>query len=118
MNVRDLARPAYKPPTLVGGQVRRLEPCTTSVHCNGAARKPIIVVRNDRKRSGVQIMVNGQWRAEEQPLTVAELLRKLSLDPRRCAVELNKRIVPRGHHDRTTLADKDRLEIVTLVGGG
>jgi sulfur carrier protein len=34
------------------------------------------------------------------------------------AVECNKQLVPRGRHAETALADQDRLEIVTLVGGG
>jgi thiamine biosynthesis protein ThiS len=33
-------------------------------------------------------------------------------------VELNRRIVPRSRYAATSLADRDELEIVTLVGGG
>jgi len=42
----------------------------------------------------------------------------LELDPRRLAVELNLELVPRAEHARQKLAEGDRLEIVTLVGGG
>jgi sulfur carrier protein len=34
------------------------------------------------------------------------------------AVELNLDVVPRAKHAETLLRDGDRLEIVTLVGGG
>jgi thiamine biosynthesis protein ThiS len=34
------------------------------------------------------------------------------------AVERNLQIVPRARHGETALADGDRLEVVTLVGGG
>jgi len=66
----------------------------------------------------MRILVNGQWREEDQPLTVAGLLESLSLQPQRVAVELNKEIVPRGRFGETSLSDEDELEIVTLVGGG
>ena len=66
----------------------------------------------------MRILVNGEWREEDTPLTIAELLERLSLQPQRVAVELNKEIVPRGRFGETSLANEDRLEIVTLVGGG
>jgi thiamine biosynthesis protein ThiS len=62
-------------------------------------------------------MVNGQWR-EASPTSLLELLEAMPLEPRRVAVELNRRIVPRAAYGATQLADDDRLEIVTLVGGG
>lgn len=50
--------------------------------------------------------------------TVEGLLALLGLKTRFLAVELNRQVVPRGDHGRTTLSDGDTLEIVTLVGGG
>ena len=46
------------------------------------------------------------------------LLQTLELDPRTLAVERNLELVPRGQHAATPLAAGDRLEVVTLVGGG
>ena len=66
----------------------------------------------------MQIIVNGQSRNERDGTSVAELLAALSLEPRRVAVERNKRIVPRAQYAQTPLAEGDTLEIVTLVGGG
>ncbi len=66
----------------------------------------------------MRIMVNGRWRDESGELTVARLLETLSLEPRRVAVELNRRLVRRAEFGLTSLADNDQLEIVTLVGGG
>ena len=66
----------------------------------------------------MQITINGQSHRKDEPLSVAQLLDELSLDHRRVAVELNRKIVRRGDYTATTLADKDELEIVTLVGGG
>ena len=66
----------------------------------------------------MRILVNGQYRDHDAGVTVARLLELLALEPRRVAVELNRRIVPRARYAATELADEDELEIVTLVGGG
>jgi thiamine biosynthesis protein ThiS len=50
--------------------------------------------------------------------TVADILRQLSLDRARVAVEHNLRVVPRAEHASLRLNHGDRLEIVTFVGGG
>jgi sulfur carrier protein len=64
------------------------------------------------------IHVNGEPRQVATDTTVAALLGELRLDPRHVAVEVNLELVPRGAHDQRALADGDRLEVVTLVGGG
>jgi len=66
----------------------------------------------------MQIEVNGQPREIEAGTSLAALLAKLQLDPRYLAVECNLQLVPRAEHADTTLAPGDRLEVVTLVGGG
>ncbi|MGB2822083.1 MAG: sulfur carrier protein ThiS [Phycisphaerae bacterium] len=66
----------------------------------------------------MRISINGQWEEFSDAPSVAELLESRSLQPRRVAVELNRRIVPRGHYGETRLSENDALEIVTLVGGG
>lgn len=64
------------------------------------------------------VLVNGEARGVLPGTTVAALLEALGLARERVAVERNGRIVPRGEHEVTRLADGDRLEVVTLVGGG
>jgi sulfur carrier protein len=66
----------------------------------------------------VNVLVNGQPRDVEPGTTLAQLLETLRLDPRALAVELNLDVIPRGRHAQCTLQEGDRLEIVTLVGGG
>ena len=46
------------------------------------------------------------------------LLEQLGLTGKPVAVEVNLQLVPRQRHAEHVLADNDRLEIVTLVGGG
>ncbi len=52
------------------------------------------------------------------PPTVAGLLASLNRDPKKVAVEVNEEVVPREQHGTAELKDGDRVEIVTLVGGG
>jgi len=66
----------------------------------------------------VHITVNGDPHQIAAGATVAELLEQLDAQPRRVAVEVNLQIVPRAQHADQKLDDGDRVEIVTLVGGG
>jgi thiamine biosynthesis protein ThiS len=66
----------------------------------------------------VQIIVNDQPRDVADGCTVAELLQDLGLAEKPLAVEVNFALVPRLRHADRRLAPGDRLEIVTLVGGG
>ena len=66
----------------------------------------------------MNIYVNGEPRAIDTGTTVARLLDELQMQPRFLAVERNFELVPRGRHLECVLEDGDKLEIVTLVGGG
>jgi sulfur carrier protein len=64
------------------------------------------------------IVLNGETRELEAGQTVSDLLHELGLDSRQVAVERNREIVPRSEHGSAVLAEGDRLEVVTFVGGG
>jgi sulfur carrier protein len=66
----------------------------------------------------MQIEVNGEPRDVDEGTTVSTLLRQLELTQPHVAVELNLEVVPRAQHADTMLRAGDRLEVVTLVGGG
>jgi len=66
----------------------------------------------------VEIVINGQSRGVAEGLTVAELLEELNLADKHVAVEVNLELVPHHQHTGRKLAAGDKLEIVTLVGGG
>jgi thiamine biosynthesis protein ThiS len=66
----------------------------------------------------IQIEVNGDARTIPQGTTVARLVESLGLRPELVAVERNQRLVPRAERGATELAPGDRIELVTLVGGG
>ncbi len=66
----------------------------------------------------MQIYFNGQSCDVGESVTVSDLLRSLDLEPRYVAVEVNLELVPRDRHQEFVLKTDDRLEVVTLVGGG
>lgn len=66
----------------------------------------------------MKLVVNGEPREVEDGATVEKLVAALGIDRRSVAVEKNREIVPRSQHATTPLADGDRVEIVTMVGGG
>jgi sulfur carrier protein len=66
----------------------------------------------------MQIEVNGNEREVPEGATIAELLRELDVTVPHVAVEVNLEVVPRAKHADTALRPGDRLEVVTLVGGG
>ncbi|HCK42215.1 MAG: thiamine biosynthesis protein ThiS [Planctomycetaceae bacterium] len=66
----------------------------------------------------MKIQLNGESREITAGTTIADLLSDLQLDDRALAVERNLQLVPRSEHVDALLAEGDRLEVVTLVGGG
>jgi thiamine biosynthesis protein ThiS len=66
----------------------------------------------------LEIWINGESRRVVPGTTIAALLEQLQMQPRFLAIERNTTVVPRAEHATCVLEPGDRLEIVTLVGGG
>lgn len=66
----------------------------------------------------MRIVVNGRDREVPEGTTITDLLRELDLPAGPRAVELNREVVPRSRHETTVLREGDRVEVVSLVGGG
>jgi len=64
------------------------------------------------------IILNGEPRQARPDSTVAELLAAMEITAKHVAVEVNLEIVPRSRHAEHRLQAGDRVEVVTLVGGG
>ncbi len=66
----------------------------------------------------LHITVNGETRSLREGLRVQELLAELGLSSAPCAVEVNRRLIPKAQHPDHQLRPGDHVELVTLVGGG
>ncbi|MEM1422539.1 MAG: sulfur carrier protein ThiS [Planctomycetota bacterium] len=66
----------------------------------------------------MEITVNDETRTVDAGATVAALLDELGLARKPCAVEVNRTLVRKGDHATHGLTEGDRVELVTLVGGG
>lgn len=66
----------------------------------------------------MRVIVNDESRDLADGATVSDLLTTLALPGTRVAVEVNRTLVRRADHPATILRDGDRIEVVTLVGGG
>lgn len=66
----------------------------------------------------MKIQLNGQERDAEPGTTLLELIAGLQLGEVRIAVERNFEIVASDKYGSTVLAEGDRVEVVTFVGGG
>lgn len=66
----------------------------------------------------VEVSVNGEAHSCELHTTLPQLLVQMGLNPRLLAVEYNGEILHRQFWEQTEIQADDRLEIVTIVGGG
>lgn len=66
----------------------------------------------------IKIMVNGRPQNVPPGLNVTELLKTLTIEASRVAVELNREIVRKPDWDTTRILEDANVEIVWFVGGG
>ena len=81
-------------------------------------RTPRGTLGRPRSCGPLRITLNGEPHELDEPLSVADLLSQLSVDPRRVAVEYNLSILKRQLFADTLVHSDDRIEIVNFVGGG
>jgi sulfur carrier protein len=66
----------------------------------------------------ITLQVNGETRTCSPQSRLPDLLQQLGFNPRLVAVEYNGEILHRQFWTETQMQEGDRLEIVTIVGGG
>ncbi len=66
----------------------------------------------------VELQVNGEVCSCLPQTSLPQLLVQMGLNPRLLAIEYNGEILHRQFWETTEIVDGDRLEIVTIVGGG
>ena len=62
--------------------------------------------------------VNGEPKELEPGTTLKTLIESLGLGAAVCAAEVDKALVPSSERDTYELREGQRVEIVTLIGGG
>jgi sulfur carrier protein len=66
----------------------------------------------------ITLQVNGETRTCPPQTQLPQFLEQLGLNPRLVAVEYNGEILHRQYWSETQIQEGDKLEIVTIVGGG
>jgi sulfur carrier protein len=66
----------------------------------------------------IEILVNGESQIYPAGRHLPHLLEHLHLNPRLIAIEYNGEILHRQFWEQQIVSNGDRLEIVTIVGGG
>ena len=66
----------------------------------------------------VSLQVNGEEKTCNASIALPQFLEQIGMNPRLVAVEYNGEILHRQFWDGTVLEEGDRLEVVTIVGGG
>lgn len=66
----------------------------------------------------ITLHVNGETRFCSAHILLPDLLHQLGFNPRLVAVEYNGEILHRQFWSQTQVQSGDRLEVVTIVGGG
>jgi sulfur carrier protein len=66
----------------------------------------------------IVLLVNGEEKSCHPKTPLPEFLTQLGINPQLVAVEYNGEILHRQFWDATEIQADDRLEIVTIVGGG
>lgn len=70
------------------------------------------------REPGISVSLNGREREVAEGTPLSDLLSGLPLPPDGYAVELNGEVVPRSGYPKAFLRGGDKVEVVTLVGGG
>ncbi|WP_041698542.1 sulfur carrier protein ThiS [Thalassoporum mexicanum] len=66
----------------------------------------------------INLQVNGDRHTCATKLNLPDFLSSIGLNPRLVAVEYNGEILHRQFWPQTMIQEGDRLEVVTIVGGG
>ncbi len=84
----------------------------------GATPRPAVPLTMPPRGIVMTVIVNGQAKDLPDGLTIRALIDRLGLGKQACAAEVNQALVPRREHETRELKDGDRIELVSLVGGG
>ena len=71
-----------------------------------------------KKIKKIKINLNGKPLYIPTGTTVFRVIKKIKVQPKKIAIELNREIINKNNIRKIFLKNKDRLEIVHFIGGG
>ena len=71
-----------------------------------------------KKIKKIKINLNGKPLSIPTGTTVFRVIKKIKVQPKKIAIELNREIINKNNLRKIFLKNKDRLEIVHFIGGG
>ena len=71
-----------------------------------------------KKIKKIKINLNGKQLSLYNGSTVYNVIKKIKAQPKKIAIELNKKIINKKNINKIVLKNKDNLEIVHFIGGG
>ena len=75
-------------------------------------------VSSDIVQTKLCLEINGEEQVVPAVSSVRELLQHLDVGEEGVAIEVNRRILRRTEWEKTSLHERDKVEIVRFVGGG
>ena len=66
----------------------------------------------------MQIILHDKPVTIDREMSVAEFVERVEVPPNYLAIEINDEVVPREDYESVIVRADDRVEVVTLVGGG
>ncbi|MEK9959882.1 MAG: sulfur carrier protein ThiS [Pelagibacteraceae bacterium] len=66
----------------------------------------------------MQIYLNGKIYKATKDISISKLLTKLKIKPSKVAIEINKLVIQKENYKKYKIKEKDKVEIVTFIGGG
>mgnify|MGYP001358710119 CR=1 FL=1 len=71
-----------------------------------------------KKIKKIKINLNGRGLSVPAGTSVYKVLKKIKVQPKKVAIELNRKIINRKKINNILLKNNDKLEIVHFIGGG
>ena len=71
-----------------------------------------------KKTKKIKINLNGKPLTIPTGTTVFRVIKKIKVQPKKIAIELNREIINKKKIDKILLKNRDKIEIVHFIGGG
>jgi len=66
----------------------------------------------------IKVLLNGKNKTIKDKTNLNLLLKKLSIESNKVAIEINGEVVPKNDYEKKIIKTNDKIEIVHFIGGG